>query len=448
MAQQNSGAIPVTPRTNVCNFNTEEDKGSVIAPLSTSFVEMGKPTGGYPTITDMVTFNGSLFLATSKDPLGDWGTTVFSTTTGTSFTKVLSDANSQGYLRMGVFDSKLWIPDGDPNGLDPGYVYSSSTGAYNSFTKTTIIGAVHTFDVIKYSNKVFTANGMGNYEGALCKYDGASTWNSVSASAAAFRMKYMCQSAGKLFVANDNPNSDVDFFLYSGDPETTTPVQKNVVTGTSMTFRFYASTSGKIFWTVVYSNGIHCLSSTDGNTWTPVPGLDGKFVSDYCELNGKMYALSQNGLWESSDFTTFTNIAAPPASDVNAFMPVAITGGYNSDGLASMEPYNGAIWCGSSTNGKVYKVDVATSVHEANQDLTFGIYPNPFSTSTSFQTTKPMENATLTIYSSLGQVVKVVKNINGNSFTFDRDDLPGGLYYVQLSQNNITIASEKMIITE
>ena len=159
---------------------------------------------------------------------------------------------------------------------------------------------------------------------------------------------------------------------------------------------------------------------------------------------------SQDGLWESSDYVTFQKIATPPASDPNAFMPVPMQNGFNSDGMASMEAYNGAIWCGSSTSGKVYKVDIATSVpgNPVPSSKINRIFPNPFVTATTIYMTKPLVNATMTIYSSLGKEVKLIKNINGNTFTFDRGHLPAGLYYIQLNQNNRIIASDKMIIID
>ncbi len=435
------------PHPNVCSFEIEKDKGGVVAPFSTSFVEMGKPTGGYKCIVDMEVFNGKMYISTADDPLGNWGAKVFSTSDATSFTSVLSDASSQGYLRMNVFDNKLWIPDGDPNGMDPGYVYISSTGNSGSFTKTTIIGAVHTFDVIKYNNKVYVANGMASSMGGMCEYDGANTWNSVNQPSGSFRLKYMAQFNGKLFVANANPNSGTDYYLWNGSVSSA-PQAMDKVAADGSTYQIYATSTGKLFWTVVYSGGIHVLQSTDGINWTPSASLDGKFVSDFAELNGKLYALDwKGGLWESSDQTTFTLIAPVPTSAPDVFGPLPVTGGYNADARASMVAFNGAIYCGSSTNGKVYKVDVATSVHENQQSLTVEIYPNPFTTSATFHTARPMENATMTIYSSLGQAVKVVQNINGNSFTLDRADMPSGLYYVQLSQDKVMVASEKMIIT-
>ena len=448
VAQENAP----TQHPNAVQFKVDEASakgGSSFTPMTTSFVEMGTPTGGYKCIVDMEVFNGKMYLSTADDPLGNWGAKVFNTTDAVSFTSVLSDASSQGYLRMNVFDSKLWIPDGDPNGMDPGYVYISSTGTSGSFTKTTILGAVHTFDVIKYNNKAYVANGMASSLGGMCEYDGSNTWNSVNQPSSSFRLKYMTQFNGKLFVANANPNSGTDYYLWSGSVSSS-PQAMDKVAGAGSTYQIYTSSLGKIFWTVVYSGAIHVLQSTDGVSWTPSASLDGKFVSDFAELNGKLYALDwKGGLWESSDHSTFTLIAPFPPSAPDAFGPLAVTGGYNADARASMVAYNGSLYCGSSTNGKVYKVDVTTSVPEVPaQNVQFDIFPNPFVSSATFHTSKPMENATMTIYSSLGQAVIIEKNINGSSFTFDRNKLPGGLYYIQLSEGEIVVASEKIIITD
>lgn len=450
IAQENKSAGSGIPHSNACSFTIKEDKGGVATTLTTNFVEMGKPTGGYNCIVDMALFNGRMYLSTADDPLGNWGAKVFYTTDAISFTQALSDASSQGYLRMGVFDNQLWIPDGDPNGMDPSYVYISSTGNSGSFNKTTVLGAVHTFDIIKYNSKAYVANGMASSMGGMCEFDGSNTWNSVNQPSGSFRLKYMTELNGKLFVANANPNSGTDYYLWSGNVSSA-PQALDKVAGAGSTYQVYTSSQGRIFWTVVYSGGIHVLQSTDGINWTPSASLDGKFVSDFAELNGKLYALDwKGGLWESSDHITFTLIAPVPPNAPDAFGPLPVSGGYNADARASMIAYNGSIYCGSSTNGKVYKVDITTSVPEAPaQNLKLkNIYPNPFTTSATVHTTNPMVNATMTIVNSFGQAVKTVQNINGTSFTINRDNLPAGLYSIQLRQDNGTVASDKMIITD
>ena len=409
-----------------------EEKNTGTAPTSfttANFVEVGSPAGGYPSITDMVTFNGKLYLSTSKNPLADFGTNVFSTSDGISYTKVLEDNTSQGYLRMGVFDNKLWIPDGDPNGLDPSYVYISSTGAPNSFTQTQITGSVHSFEVIKYNNQFYVSNGMGSGQGGLCKFDGSGQWTLVYADNNSVRMKYMAVFNGKLFVANRNSAGDVDYFVWSGDPQTTSPVQANVLSGATNTFRWFASSQGKLFWSVGTSSAIGVMVTQDGVNWQAVSALNGKLVSDFAEFNGKLYALAMDGLWESTDYFTFQKIASPPAADTEAFVPSVVGAGVNPDAPASMEAYNGSLWCGSSRNGKIYKVDFATSV------------PGILMASDHYKVTDrsiifQIENSSsieLRVYSINGSLIKNVSlgTVTKGNYEIGLDELKEGTYLLQ-----------------
>lgn len=75
-------------------------------------------------------------------------------------------------------------------------------------------------------------------------------------------------------------------------------------------------------------------------------------------------------------------------------------------------------------------------------------FPNPFTTQTTLQTDKVLKDATLTLYNSLGQQVRQVSNISGQTLTLQRDNLPSGLYYLQLTQDNQTIATDKLVIAD
>ena len=85
-----------------------------------------------------------------------------------------------------------------------------------------------------------------------------------------------------------------------------------------------------------------------------------------------------------------------------------------------------------------------------DEDLTDKVsaFPNPFTTQTTLQTDKILNDATLTLYNSLGQQVRQVYNINGRTATLHRDNLTSGLYFVQLIQDNQTIATDKLVITD
>jgi len=47
-----------------------------------------------------------------------------------------------------------------------------------------------------------------------------------------------------------------------------------------------------------------------------------------------------------------------------------------------------------------------------------------------------------------GQTVAQIKNINGHTVVFSRDNLASGLYFVRLTEKNQTIAVDKLVITD
>lgn len=76
------------------------------------------------------------------------------------------------------------------------------------------------------------------------------------------------------------------------------------------------------------------------------------------------------------------------------------------------------------------------------------IIPNPFSKLTTLQTDYIFKDAILTVYNSFGQTVKQLNNITGQTIILHRDNLPSGLYFVRLTEENKTIAVDKLIITD
>ena len=89
-----------------------------------------------------------------------------------------------------------------------------------------------------------------------------------------------------------------------------------------------------------------------------------------------------------------------------------------------------------------------TGMKNENPDHSLNIYPNPFSLSTTFQADKYFKNATLTVYNCFGQAAKELKNISGQTITLYRDNLPGGIYFLRLTQDHETMTTSKLIITD
>ena len=249
--------VPDTPDDPILDV-VEEDTGP--APLLTdvSFVQLGRPTGGHPVITDLEVFAGRLYLTTSINPLGEFGANVFHTTDGSIFTQVINDPTSQGFLRLRVIGDVLYIPDGDPNGYDPSYVHISTNG--DDFLVSSVIGSVHTFDVILFMDDLLTSNGMMSGSGSLCRStDPATTpWTEVESTPYS-RLKYMGQVNGRLFTGKRSSGSPADLVTWPGDVDTTAGTGVDLTPGEAITWRFHSTPSGRLFWS----------NATTTNTKTP-----------------------------------------------------------------------------------------------------------------------------------------------------------------------------------
>lgn len=90
---------------------------------------------------------------------------------------------------------------------------------------------------------------------------------------------------------------------------------------------------------------------------------------------------------------------------------------------------------------------IPTNVNSYPNKNLISIFPNPFFTHTLLQSDKVLKDAKLTVYNSIGQQVKQIDNITGQSVTLYRDNLPGGMYFIHLTENDKTIATGKIVIT-
>ena len=96
-----------------------------------------------------------------------------------------------------------------------------------------------------------------------------------------------------------------------------------------------------------------------------------------------------------------------------------------------------------------YNNNIAIEINEiANHNTEIKIFPNPFSTLTTLQSENTFKDATLTVCNLYGQEVKSLKNLSGQTIILNRDNLPQGLYFIQLTENNKTISVEKLVITD
>ena len=80
-------------------------------------------------------------------------------------------------------------------------------------------------------------------------------------------------------------------------------------------------------------------------------------------------------------------------------------------------------------------------------DLT-AVFPNPFFDQTTLVFESAMNNATLTLYNSIGQKVKEFQKLNGEEMVLQRDNLPSGMYFIRIVEGAKLIATKKLIVTD
>ncbi len=84
-----------------------------------------------------------------------------------------------------------------------------------------------------------------------------------------------------------------------------------------------------------------------------------------------------------------------------------------------------------------------TGFEEIAVENAISVYPNPFSNETTLYADIVLKDATLTLYNTLGLQVKQIKNISGQSIQLQRDNLPAGLYFIRLTQDNKVFTTDK-----
>ncbi|HTL83199.1 MAG TPA: T9SS type A sorting domain-containing protein, partial [Bacteroidia bacterium] len=84
----------------------------------------------------------------------------------------------------------------------------------------------------------------------------------------------------------------------------------------------------------------------------------------------------------------------------------------------------------------------------ARSETEVKIYPNPFSDQAILQTSSPVHDASLTVTDCLGQNVMSIQHISETSMILSRGELPCGLYFFRLTEDQKTIGTGKFMIVE
>lgn len=225
-----------------------------------------------------------------------------------------------------------------------------------------------------------------------------------------------------LFLVKYSPNGNLNWAKRAG--------------GTNSDFPRGISTdeNGNIFLTGTFMSA----SITFGSSTLTNSNYSKFFIAKY-DSNGN--ALWAKGAGGSTNYTWGLGITTDTSGNV-------FTTGYFQNSTISFDSYT----LTNASSGKmdifVNKLNGTTGIVEHNSASEILIFPNPFSYQTHFQSDIFFENAMLTVDNVFGQTVKQIKNISGHLVIMQRDNLPSGLYFIRLTQDDKIIATKKIIITD
>jgi hypothetical protein len=206
----------------------------------------------------------------------------------------------------------------------------------------------------------------------------------------------------------DNPNTGViDFSPFLKQPDTAAPVSppgdfiKSDLGNGSVQFNWSSNPESDIAGYRIYWDTLNCYS----------------FANHADVGNVNSYTLSGN----------YNTVYAITAYDKN------------SNGSGLNDQFNGheSWFTYDQTFSPITGIAKTPSVAQSG----ISIYPNPFNSHFYiYSKTQSLSNATLVVYNELGQTVFSKVSLSDKLFSINENNLPGGVYYYKLSQQNKTIA--------
>jgi len=205
--------------------------------------------------------------------------------------------------------------------------------------------------------------------------------------------------------------------------------------------------------------GNWCIKVSGGNTQGCIPGY--AFQRILSATNGQSFVLSGWAYTQSSPLVgiyfgkinngAITILAGDTTSSALwASLSVQSVFTLSAGDTAAVVLYGGLT--GGPVQGYGYfdliSLRQVNGIYFLEQKQSLNVFPDPFSVQTIIQTKNILRDASLFIYNSYGQISEQLNHISGQTITLQRGNLPCGIYYIRLVQDDKTSAVSKIIITD
>jgi ELWxxDGT repeat protein len=243
---------------------------------------------------------------------------------------------------------------------------------------------------------------------------------------AAFYYQNSIVFGNKFYFPADDGTHGNELWMSDGTSAGTNMVKDIHLTGSSNPSRFTIANS-KLFF----------------NAWVQTSSNSGSLYKlDTCQ------AIVISGSTDSATGSININVTG----GVQPYFSYSWSNGATTQNVSGLSngTYTVTVWDNAGCiAGNSFFVNSTVGINEADQKINkIFIAPNPFCSQTTLRTDFPLTNATIEVDNCFGQTVAQMKNLSGQTITFNRDNLPSGLYFVRLTADNKTIAVDKLVITD
>ena len=85
-----------------------------------------------------------------------------------------------------------------------------------------------------------------------------------------------------------------------------------------------------------------------------------------------------------------------------------------------------------------------TSLPDNSIDLNYSVYPNPFTDYTTIKLSDAIQTQRIELIDIHGRTVRTIDNVNSNSVTIHKENLPSGIYFIRIHSDDTYV--KKVII--
>lgn len=187
------------------------------------------------------------------------------------------------------------------------------------------------------------------------------------------------------------------------------------------------------------TNGIF-FSSNGGSSWSSAAGLlPNSYVTSFTTDGATVVAGTHESAFYSGDNGANWIQISNGLGGTMSFFSLTSLGGYVFAGTGA----------GIASSNSVFRFAYSdvTAVEENSDAAEWTVFPNPFAGEATLRTSVPMKQATLTITNGVGQVVRQMSNLSGNTVVLSRNGLESGLYFVRL-QNGGSVVTGRLVVAD